>query len=1120
MTKTKYIFSLLVSILLCLSSQAGIHHYAEQSILNDGNWVKIRVGATGVCRMSFSELSQAGLNPQQLRVFGFGGAQLEQDFTKAKIDDLPQVPVYIGDGYVLFWVHGPYSWQYNGTRFAHTRNTYSNYGYYFLTDNTGEMMVMPYAEEISGTPTDVYTYMNYQVHESDSINLVDKEGKSGGGKHFYGETFSANEQMVFSFNTPNAIEGETSNVYIDVAAYSSYISVFAATINNSTKQNVSIAPYGTDHFVRANVGVLNMRGAVAAQKQEVALTLQSSSINTTGWLNYIEITTPCSLQMYGSWLPIRSTVNYKSSTPVRFHLQGANEHTQIWDVTNKAAIQRIPTTMQGEEMVWVGSQQQGIREYVAVNTQENNQWIAAEVVGKVKNQNLHALRNIDYVIICPDGYQSIAEQLAKAHQEKEGITWAVVTEEEVFNEFSSGTPDATAYRWLMKMLYDRADSNNAKPRWLLLMGHGTFDNRKLLGERSGSRLLLSYQSNNSINEVQAYGTDDYFGFLDDNEGASDTQGRMDIGVGRLPINNTTEAQEVVDKLIRYIRNEQPGKWKNQIIFLADDGDGGSHTETAEGGAERVRINNPDFVVNKIYLDAYPQETNASGESYPLAKNKLTNLLKSGALFFDYSGHGGYNAITSESILNMKDIENMTNKNLAFWFFASCNFGQWDSGQRCAAETAVLNPNGGAVGVLAATRTTYAQQNTNLNRSVCDTLFGHKNVFHYEMTLGEAIAIGKNQLGDDSNKLPYCLLGDPAMRLNYPTQYQVQTTTEMDTINALSVQTVEGQIIDEDAQVVADFNGKVDITVYDKLQVITTRDNDNKTDEATEIPYNDYPNKLFSGSAEVQDGLFQYTFMVPKDIRYNYGNGRIVYYAYTTDSLELAEAVGHFEEFIIGGTGNILSADTLGPQMHIYLNTPTFRSGDKTYATPRFFADIHDENGINTAGAGIGHDLMLIVDDDPKQIYTLNEYFTAANSSYQDGQVSYLMEELPDGPHTLTFRAWDLLNNSTTQTLNFIVEEGLDPSISSVTTYPNPVQETGIMNIAITYDQPDELLHTEIYIYNINGQLVWSHMQDNPTQVQLNIPAIGLQSGVYIYSIKTKSATSKYSITSGKIIVTK
>ena len=385
MTQTRHILFLLVSLLLCLSSQAGIHQYAEQSILSEGNWVKVRVSGTGVCRMHFDQIRQAGLNPQQLRVFGYGGAQLEQDFTKTKIDDLPQVPVYVGDDYVLFWVQGPYSWQYSGSRFMHTRNTYSNYGYYFLTDNSGEMMAMPYAEEISGTPTDVYTYTNYQVHESDSINLVDKDGKSGGGKHFYGETFSVNEKMVFSFNTPNAIEGEMGSAYIDVAAYSAYSSSFTISINNSTKQAISIAPYGNDHFVRANVGALNMRGSMAANKQEVALTMQCSSVNATGWLNYIELITPCSLQMNGSWLPIRSTVNYKNSTPIRFHLQGVNEHTHIWDVTNKATIKRVPTTMQGEEMVWVGSQQQGISEFVAVNTQANSEWITAEVMGNKVN---------------------------------------------------------------------------------------------------------------------------------------------------------------------------------------------------------------------------------------------------------------------------------------------------------------------------------------------------------------------------------------------------------------------------------------------------------------------------------------------------------------------------------------------------------------------------------------------------------------------------------------------------------------------------------------------------------------------------------------------------------------
>ena len=388
-----------------------------------------------------------------------------------------------------------------------------------------------------------------------------------------------------------------------------------------------------------------------------------------------------------------------------------------------------------------------------------------------------------------------------------------------------------------------------------------------------------------------------------------------------------------------------------------------------------------------------------------------------------------------------------------------------------------------------------------------------------MTLGEAMAIGKNTcISQDENRLAYVLLGDPAMRLNYPTNYQVQTTTKVDTLNALSVQHIEGRIIDEDNALVSDFNGKVDITIYDKMQSIPTRDND-KAGDTIVASYNDYPSTIFSGATDVKDGLFNYTFMVPKDIRYNFGNGRIVYYAVTTDSLEAAEAVGHFEEFIIGGTGSIVTVDTTGPKMNIYLNTPAFQDGDRTYATPRFFAELEDEHGINTAGAGIGHDLMLTIDDDPKQIYTLNEYFTAANNSYQSGQVSYLMEELPDGAHSLSFRAWDLLNNSTTQRLNFIVEAGLDPSIYSVTTYPNPVQAAGVLNLVVNYDQPDELLSTEVYLYNINGQMVYAHKQDNPDAVSINLGHLGLRAGVYVYNIRIKSASSKYSTTSGKIIVT-
>ena len=1123
----KKVLSIVAFLALSISMMAGIHSYAPSSVLASGKWVKIRVSETGVCRMSFSEIQSAGLDPQQLRVFGYGGAQKLQDFSKPNIDDLPQVPVYVGDGYVLFWVQGSISWEYAADkgRFSHTRNTYSDYGYYFLTDNVGELLAPPFAEPVSGTPTDVTSYSDIQVHDYDSVNLIDRNGVSGGGRSFFGEQFKASQTRSFSFSTPDAISSEKSKVYVELAASSSEASTFKASCNG-TSGSVSMAKI-PDFYTMASPGTITLSPNTAEYRQTVSLQLQSSIAGTLGWLDFIELTTPTALRMRGDYLPVRTLANLNTSTPVRFCLANANANMQVWDVTDLSAIQQMATSLSNDTLYWTGSQANGVREYVAVKT-NGSHYVSATVVGNVRNQNLHELSNIDYVIICPSGYEAEGIRLAQAHEQKQGITWAVVTDQQVYNEFSSGTPDATAYRWLMKMLYDRGNGTSiAKPRWLLLMGHGSFDNRKLLAT-SGTSLLLTYESKNSLNEVKGYATDDYFGFLNDNEGESDTQGRMDIGVGRLPVENFDEAHSTVDKLIRYINNvhsdnnKNIGKWKNQIVYLADDGENGTHTETAEKSAEMVRLQNPDFVVHKIFLDAYPQEVNASGESYPLAKNRLTNLLKNGVLFFDYSGHGGYNAITNESILNIKDIQNMSNENHAFWLFATCSFSHCDAGKRSSGEAAVLNPVGGAIGVLAATRTVYAGPNTELNRKVSAELFRHSDVFHYDMTIGEAVRVGKNNLGSDDNKMAYVLLGDPAIRLNYPTDYFVNTKTQMDTLNALSIQQVQGEIIDEDSLVVSDFNGKLDITIYDKMQSIPTRDNDHAGGEPKVVAYNDYPNTIFSGSTQVTEGRFQYTFMVPKDIRYNYGNGRIVYYAVSLDSatMELSEAVGHFEDFTVGGTNAIALADTTGPEMQIYLNSKAFKDGDRTYPTPRFFADLYDENGINTAGAGIGHDLMMIIDDSPIMIYSLNEYFTAENNSYQRGQVSYLMEKLEDGPHSLTFRAWDMLNNSTTKSLNFIVETGLDPSIYSVMTYPNPVRQQGVVNLIVNYDQPDERLTTEVYLYNINGQMVYRHQQNNPDQVSINLNDLGLQPGVYVYNVKIKSASSKYSTNAGKIIVTK
>ena len=355
------ILFIVMTLMLSLPMSAGIHSYVEQSVLSEGHWVKIRVSESGVCRMSFAELRNAGIDPAQVRVYGFGGGMLAQDFSKAKIDDLPQVPVFVGNDYILFWVQGPISWIYNTAvspaRFTHTRNTYSDYGYYFLTDNVGEPLALTEQPAISGTPTEVTSYLHYQVHEKDSVNLIDRSGVSGGGREFYGEQFNTGQKRTFTFSTPNAIEDQTSRAYIDVAGFAPVTSYFRSAYNG--KNGTANIAKKKDNYSFGEVGYINTTAPSTAGKQEIQLTYTCSTSGALGWLNYIELTTPSTLTMTGSWMPIRTDVNFKSSTPVRFHLSGADEATQVWDITNLGAITRMPTTFTNDELQWTGTQEDG-----------------------------------------------------------------------------------------------------------------------------------------------------------------------------------------------------------------------------------------------------------------------------------------------------------------------------------------------------------------------------------------------------------------------------------------------------------------------------------------------------------------------------------------------------------------------------------------------------------------------------------------------------------------------------------------------------------------------------------------------------------------------------------------
>ena len=1131
MKRLLFILSTLIAAQL---TWAGIHTYSNQSALKSGNIVKIRVSETGVYAIPYDSLVVWGLNAQQVAVLGYGGGMLTEDFTKPHWDDLPSVAIYLHKGtdkvfnsgdYLLFYAQGPTQWYCSADGYwRHQQNPYSRYGYYFLSDVAGlqRQIALSTPQPEMSSIIDVDWYTAYGVHEKDSINLIDPSGTSGGGREFYGEVFNVrSKNRSFSLAMQDVCTDRESRCLINLAALSGDMTPIQATYAGANG-NCKIPAVGvSDNYTKAIAdSILITAKAKTTGQQIVSIYFKSNTSGALAYLNYIEMNVPCQLNMRGNQMAISNTQSIRQSTAIRYHMTGANAQTQIWRVTDGVNIEQVPTSMDNDKMTWVGSNTTA-EKYIAINP-AINLWKYPVRVGRVANQNLHKLEDIDYVIICPTEFMEPAIRLAKKHEEVDHLTWAVVTDEQVYNEFSSGTPDASAYRWMMKMLYDRAAGDATKqPKNLLLMGDGSYDNRKLISV-SGVSKLLTYQAKNSTVETSAYASDDYFGFMKDDAGIYqkqfvDYRAQMNIGVGRLPVKTLEEANQVVDKLCTYMDDKVLGKWKSQLLFLADDGDHGLHVQTADAGAERMRTENKDFVVNKIYLDAYTQEVSAAGESYPLAKNQYDNLMSNGVLVMNYSGHGGYNNITNELFMKTADIKRMNNTNQAFWFLATCSFSHFDGGHVSAGEEAVLNPYGAAIGVLSACRTVYATQNTILNRNLCDTLLGHKDAFTYPMTLGEATRIAKNQTGSDANKMAYVLLADPALRLNYPTDYQVKTITQLDTMNALSVHTIQGYIQTSDKDTAYWFNGKIDVTIMDKMQVITTRDNDETNEgQKTKIRYNDYPNTLFVGQTDVKDGKFEFTFMVPKDNRYNYGKGRIVYYAYDEELRE--EAVGHYENFIIGGSSTVIAKDTIGPDIQVYLNNPAFQDGNQTYEFPHFYAEIEDESGINTAGAGIGHDLLLTIDNDATQTYVLNTYFKASNNSYQAGLVSYKMAEQAEGAHTLTFRAWDLHNNSSTATLNFQVVKGLDPNIYQVLTYPNPVSSTGVMNVKIEYDQPDELVETTIHLYDVSGKLVYTTTQKGTEGIQWNMSDINTKAGIYIYQVTLKTTTSNHVSKAGKIII--
>ena len=764
-----------------------------------------------------------------------------------------------------------------------------------------------------------------------------------------------------------------------------------------------------------------------------------------------------------------------------------------------------------------------LREFVLVQT--NQTFPSPEVVGEVASSNLHGLEQRDMIIISAPSLVQQAERLAVAHREKDGLTVEVVTPEAIYNEFSSGTPDATAYRRLMKMFYDRSSSLGNPPKYLLLFGDGIYDNRGISGEVQGvsrSNMLLTFQSQESLN-VYSYATDDYFAFLEDNSGSNFSRDKMCLGVGRFPIRTVTEATQMVDKTISYMENKDSGSWKNNVTFVADDGNNEdsfttNHMKQADQLAEAIEEMQPGFLVNKVYFDAYKR---SSFGTYPDVHNEIEKLLKSGQLLINYTGHGSTTHWADESVWTQTDINNSSYKHLPVWVTATCDFTRFDDVKTSAGESVFLNPTSGGIALFTTTRVVFSGNNANLNKALIDNLFQEDANSRY--TLGEAMMYTKRQL-NDSNKLNFILIGDPALKFAYP-EYKARVTAvngeavsdEPFEFKALSRITVEGEILNPSGSFAADFTGVLSSTIFDSQSSITTLGNSSE-----KFTYLDYPNTIYIGRDSVRNGKFSFTFMVPKDISYSNKKGKLNLYA----SSETKEAQGSFFDFIVGGTSDTAETDTIGPEIRqIYLNDSSFVSGDKVNTTPYFVAKLWDKSGVNITGSSVGHDMMLTIDSMPSMSYNLNSYYALLPDSENEGLVQFSIPELEPGMHTAEFKVWDILNNSTTYTFTFEVAEGLKPNLIEMYATPNPARDQ--VEFFLHHNRPESNLKVTVMVYDMTGKFLWSTEKSGSSElfkayiVTWNLTDNGgrrLRPGVYLYRAAISTNNSKEATKANKLII--
>ncbi len=1096
--------------------------YAAHSVLAQGNWYKIQLDKTGIYKLTYADIKAMGVDmstikPNSIRLFGNGGGMLPEANNAFRYDDLTENAIQVvnagnnvfasGD-YILFYGTAPNQEKYNKTtqKFEHSLDLYSNYTYYFLNFDGGNGLRIDYQEQSTQTPTYTCTSFTEGVfYEKDQLNLINS------GKDWVGERMDPGSPLfeLPEFTFSNITAGKQASIRYRVTARSSATTAFVVKVNSIPVASPVCGVSGLYSYATDRIETKSF----TPESEKIKVAFQYNGGGTSiGWLDWVELNVSRDLKFTGGQMLFADPSSIAIGAVTDFQLQSSNANVTIWEVTDPIHVKKVAADFQGNVSSFV-LPTDSLRQFVA---SDNTTFLAAKFTEKVVNQDLHGIASTDMLIVTYKDFVDQANSLAEHHRTFDGLSVTVATNEQIYNEFSSGAPDISAIRDFARLLYTRPESGK-KLRYILLFGDGSFDYKDRVPKNTNR--VLTFQTKESLNSVYSYASDDFFCLLDTYEG-NNAVGLMDVGIGRFPVNTVAEAKNAVDKCIFYATNSKTslGDWRNKLCFVADNGNSNTHFRQVETQIcpliEKIA---PVFNLEKLYIDAFKQVSTPAGTLCPDVNTAIGTNIANGVLLMNYTGHGGETSWAEEGILTVSEINSWTNYNhLPVFMTATCSFSRYDNPASVSAgEYVFLNPVGGGIALFTTTRLANAGTNIELTLYFYDTLFSKYNGEYPRF--GDVIAYAKNRMGNGDASLirNFVLLGDPALRLAYP-KYNVITTqingrdieAATDTVAAMMPVEIRGIVADESGNKISGFNGEVDVKVYDKARTLMTL---GTAPGDYPAPYTVQKNYIYQGRATVSNGDFTVNFIAPRDIDYSFGPGKISYYAHNG----VIDANGYSEKLIIGGSGNE-SADNAGPQISLFMESLDFKDGGVTGSTPFLLAKLSDESGINTVSNGIGHDIVATIDGDNSTAIVLNSFYSADLDSYSSGKIAYKFSQLSEGPHTLTLKAWDVFNNSSMATISFTVDKHVQITITSMNVYPNPFRNE--IKVDFETNLFDSKVEAYLEIFDINGSLIsktagetFISQGNTPSQLTWNgRTALGatIPPGVYLVSVRVGNGKSE------------